>query len=193
MSFNHKKCNAHHAYFKPPFARSPLWLHHEGSKLEIVDSYPCLGHTISFNLKWNDHVNNVIKKASRSLGMLRRNISMCSKDRKNMAYNTLVRSHLEYASSVWDSYTDELVEAIEKVQRCAARFVKSDYRRTSTFHRAIHNQIAVPSNHLTKPNRQTQHLHAPDTQYLQLQIKPLPINTHFIHVLSEIGTIYYHL
>ena len=147
---------------------------------------------ISSNLKWNDHVNNVIKKVSWSLGMLRRNISMCSKDTKSMAYNTLVRPHLEYASSVWDPYTDELVEAIEKVQRRAARFVKSDYRPTSSvgalinelkwtstaarrqtnrlvaFHRAIHNQIVVPTNHLTKPNRQTQHLHAPDTQYLQL-------------------------
>ena len=112
-----------------------------------------------------------------------------------MAYNTLVQPHLEYASSVWDPYTDELVETIEKIQRRAARFVKSDYRRTSSigaminelkwtstaerrqtnqlvaFHKVIHNQIAVPTNHLKKPNRQIQHLHAPDTQYLQLQAK----------------------
>ena len=47
---------------------------------------------LSSNLKWNDHVNNMIKKASRSLGMLRRHISMCSKDTKfDLISSTLPR------------------------------------------------------------------------------------------------------
>ena len=94
-----------------------------------------------------DHVNNVIKKASRSLGMLRKNIFMCSKDMKSMAYNTLVRPQLEYAFSVWDPYTDELVETIEKVQLRAARFVKSDYRRTSSVGAMINDSSGHQQQH----------------------------------------------
>ena len=88
MSFNQKKCHIMH--ISNLRSREVLYDYTmRGSKLEVVYSYPYLVVTISSNLKWNDHVNNVIKKASRSLGMLRRNISMCSKDTKSMAYNTL--------------------------------------------------------------------------------------------------------
>ena len=131
LNFNHKKCQIMHI----SNLRSQEVLYDytmRGSKLEIVDSYPYLGVTISSNLKWNDQVNNVIKSITIDGHAIRRNILMCSKDTKSMTYNTLVRPHLEYASSVWDPYTDELVEANEKVQRRAARFLKSGYRRTSS-------------------------------------------------------------
>ena len=39
-----------------------------------------------------------------------------------------MRSKLEYASSVWDPYTKENIDRIEKVQRQAARFIQKDYR-----------------------------------------------------------------
>ena len=40
-------------------------------------------------------------------------------------YNTLVRPHqiLEYAASVWDPHVTKQKQAIEKVQRRAARWV----------------------------------------------------------------------
>jgi len=39
---------------------------------------------------------------------------------------------MEYCSSVWDPYEKEDVATQEKVQRRAARFVKSDYKRESS-------------------------------------------------------------
>ena len=45
------------------------------------------------------------------------------------AYQTLVRPQLEYASEVWCPNTATQVKRIEQVQRSAARFVMSDYRR----------------------------------------------------------------
>ena len=49
-----------------------------------------------------------------------------------MAYTSIVRPVLEYASSVWDPYLDKNILAIEMVQRRAARWVKSDYLWTSS-------------------------------------------------------------
>ncbi|KAI8490261.1 hypothetical protein Bbelb_319990 [Branchiostoma belcheri] len=44
----------------------------------------------------------------------------------------LVRPQLEYCASVWDPYTAGGVQAVERVQRRAARMVMNDYARTSS-------------------------------------------------------------
>ena len=42
-------------------------------------------------------------------------------------YNTLVRPHLEYAASVWDPHVTKHKQAVEKVQRRAARWVTNQH------------------------------------------------------------------
>jgi hypothetical protein len=41
------------------------------------------------NLSWNNHVNNITKKANSTLAFLRRNIRNCPQRAKTQAYNTL--------------------------------------------------------------------------------------------------------
>ena len=64
-----------------------------------------------------------------SLGFLRRNLSSCPEGVKEAAYKTIVRPHVEYASSVWDPHLKKHVKQIEGVQRRAARFLKNCYTR----------------------------------------------------------------
>lgn len=45
---------------------------------------------------------------------------------------TLVRPLVEYASSVWDPYTQANIQKLERDQRWAARFVMNDYHRHSS-------------------------------------------------------------
>ena len=49
-----------------------------------------------------------------------------------MAYTTIVRPHLEFASAAWDPYTKTNIMQIEAVQRRAARFVYNCYDRYNT-------------------------------------------------------------
>ena len=51
---------------------------------------------------------------------------------KAQAYDTFVRPTLEYASTVWDPHTARNINAIEMVQRRAARFTTGNYHRTSS-------------------------------------------------------------
>ena len=44
----------------------------------------------------------------------------------------MVRPTLEYASTVWDPFTQRNIKKVEAVQRRAARFAFSDYRHTSS-------------------------------------------------------------
>jgi ribonuclease P/MRP protein subunit RPP40 len=97
--------------------------------LERVSDYPYLGVTISDDLSWSKHINNVRASANKTLGVLCRNLWSCKKPIKDLAYKSLVRPKLEYASAVWDPYHSKDIDTLEMVQRRAARFVCRDYRR----------------------------------------------------------------
>ena len=77
-------------------------------------------------------MNNIVAKATRSLGFVKRNLCPCTETTKRSAYVTVVRPTLEYATAVWDPYRQEQIDSIEAVQRHAARFIKRDYNRTSS-------------------------------------------------------------
>ena len=46
----------------------------EGTVLENVDNIKYLGVTITNDLKWNTHINNICTKANRTLGFLRQTL-----------------------------------------------------------------------------------------------------------------------
>ena len=103
-----------------------------GCVLESVPSAKYLGVTISEDLKWTDHINDISKKANQTLGFLKRNIRVHNRDLKSTAFKTLVRPQLEYASTVWSPYTDQDINKLESVQQRAARWVTRDCRYTSS-------------------------------------------------------------
>ena len=47
------------------------------------------------------------------------------------AATTLVRPIVEYASAIWDPFTEDTIRKLEMVQRRAARMVYADYKATS--------------------------------------------------------------
>lgn len=83
-----------------------------------------LGVTYDTKLTFNEHVETVGCKARRMLGFIMR----VGKQFKNpltftSLYNSLVRSHLEYASVIWNPHTAQQKIKIERVQHKFLRFV----------------------------------------------------------------------
>ena len=79
------------------------------------------------------HIDRISKKANSILGFLRRNLRSCKEDTKANDYFTMVRSNLEYCSSVWNPHHNDQVHKVEMVQR---------YRNT--------NSVSSMLNHLQR-------------------------------------------
>jgi hypothetical protein len=100
--------------------------------LEHVSENPYLEQLISDNLKWSSYINKITNRATSILGFLGRNLKHCSKTLKETAYISLVRSVLDYSSTVWDPYLQQDIDRLELIQRRAARFAYNDYGRTTS-------------------------------------------------------------
>ena len=100
-----------------------------GHTLEVCDKVKYLGVTISKDLSWGNHIDAMCKKANSVQAVLRRNIRVSDRGIKAAAYKSLVRPHVEYCSTVWDPHAKNQIDKIEMVQRRAARWVFSKYRR----------------------------------------------------------------
>ena len=120
MHFNAKKCNV----MTLVRGVNPLSYFYQlnNTILDRVNACDYLGITISENLSWTDHITANAKKANAWLGFLR----------KRTAYVSLVRSFMEYSSTIWNPYLKKDKDALEKVQRRAARWIRSDYRQRSS-------------------------------------------------------------
>lgn len=91
-----------------------------------------LGVTITHNLEWSTHIDDVCSKAYGRLCFLRKKLEDATRDVRLTAYKTFVRPLLEYASVVWSPHQIYLKKQLERIQRYAARFICSRYRRTDS-------------------------------------------------------------
>ena len=91
---------------------------HEITKTE---SERDLGVIINKNLKWHEHIQNIVAKANRILGMLKRTFESRDCELWKKLYISLVRPHLEFAVQAWHPNLKCDIAEIEKVQERALR------------------------------------------------------------------------
>lgn len=99
-----------------------------GSQIMSVTTEKYLGVHVSAKLSRNNHIDVIISKANKILGMIKRTCTNeCDQKTLIILYKLLVLSQLEYASQVWSPFTKEKITALERVQRRATKFIlKSD-------------------------------------------------------------------
>lgn len=102
------------------------------SPLKQVTSHKYLGVTLTSNLSWNIHIDNICSSAFRKLCFLRHKLKNSPANVKLLSYFTFIRPKLEYACIVWDPYTNHNIRKLERIQRKAVRFIYSKYSRTDS-------------------------------------------------------------
>ena len=91
--------------------------------LERTDSVRDLGVDISSGFIWNDRVNRIVGKCNKMTGLITSINGYEAPVRVSKTlYSALIRSNLEYCSSVWSGTSKRNIRLIEGVQRRATKF-----------------------------------------------------------------------
>ena len=142
LRFNPRKCNVmraiHATRKKIEYPYTP-----DDTPLTDTSSTSYLGVELSSDLKWNKQVKKTVAKGNQTLGVLKRNLRHCPRSIKDMAYKAILWPKLEYASAVWDPFTEDNTRKLEAVQRRAARFVCNSYRQTASVSSML-NRLSWP-------------------------------------------------
>ena len=180
----------------------------EGTVIENGEIIKYLGITNTNDLRWNTYNSNICTKASRTLGVLRRNLYACPQEIKEAAFKGLVRLALEYSGSVCDSSGVGFQDELERVQNRAARFVTGNYnydigsmtgilehlkweflknqRRDSrhiTLYKVLKGKASIAADDLIPPVRRCKNQHSSAFQVPMAntdiyKCSPLPISDH---------------
>ena len=89
-----------------------------------------LGITISDDLKFHKHTQNICNKTKGEIGRIRRSFVTRTPCFLTNLYKTYVRPHLEFCSTVWNPVYQMDIDRIEKVQDKFTRLLK--YSRVMT-------------------------------------------------------------
>ncbi|XP_077984051.1 uncharacterized protein LOC144438765 [Glandiceps talaboti] len=119
MSFNVDKCKIMHIGSSNQSHKYTM----NDKPLNSVTEEKDLGVLIHNSLKTSHHCAAAAKKANRTLGIIKRNISHKSKFVIMKLFNSLVRPHIEYAVQFWNPHYKKDIDLLEKIQRRATKLI----------------------------------------------------------------------
>ena len=125
---------------KRSIAFSPLTV--DEVNIERVKSARFLGLTVQDNMKWNEHIHNIVKKASKRLYMLRllKRSNACI-DTLITVYTTIIRPVLEYACQVWHYNIQQYI--CEDIQNNSKTCIENHSSITKVWRSTDHDQHHV--------------------------------------------------
>jgi hypothetical protein len=164
----------------------------DGIEIQRIDSAKILGVTISSDLTWNNHVDNIVSKASKRLYMLYQ-LKRAGIEQTDLVkiYVSVVRPVLEYACPVWSTNIPlYLSDRIEMVQKRAMKAIYPGMTYVDILNLVGIAPLSVRRtnictkyfNDMKKNNHKLHHL-LPDQRYVQYDLR-----SHFQYPLVKCRT-----
>ena len=119
MEFNVQKCKIMHLGHDNPRKVYSM----DGKVLSTTEEEKDLGVLIDNKLDFGKHINSIVGRANRVLGMIRISFACLNIQMFLDMYTALVRPLLEYCVQVWSPYKIGQIKLLERVQRRATRLV----------------------------------------------------------------------
>ena len=86
-------------------------------EIEQVQEIKDIGVTVDSLLSFKQHIYRKIVTANKIIGIIRRSYKYLDTEMFIPLYKCLIRSHFDYAVTVWDPYILKLIDDIESIQR----------------------------------------------------------------------------
>ena len=91
--------------------------------LKEVQHHKILGVTIDNNLSWSEHVKSLSKNIARKNFQLSRIKNFLNPHTRKLFYTAHIQSAIDYASTLWDSASGNIMKSLISVQRRAIKSV----------------------------------------------------------------------
>ena len=121
----------------------PIFLH--GCRIPQVCSHRHLGVTVTDSLTWADHVNTIVSKAAKRIGLLQRYRKRLPSLAIRHMYCVSIRPGLEYASAVWSGLSKVAASRLESIQRRAARLISGITASSAVPHDIVLARAGLPT------------------------------------------------
>ena len=127
MFYNFKKCHCDHLHIGNNFPETEYIMETPNgpNKVEKVDCEKDLGVIFDRNMKFGEHISSKVSKANQILWLIFRTFTYMGREMFLNLYTSLVRPHVEYATSIWSPVYKKDIIQIENVQRRATRLVSN--------------------------------------------------------------------
>ena len=125
MFYHYKKC--HHLHIGNNMEDTAYTMETPNGKVPIekVQSEKDLGVTFDSKLNFTEHISSKVKKANQIVGLIFKTFTFMDREMFLNLFKSLVRPHLEYATTIWAPIYKKDAIQIENVQRRATRFVSN--------------------------------------------------------------------
>ena len=101
----------------------PLNLKFETTPIEQVSKHRLLGVTVDEQLKWQAHINNMCKTASRNIFLLSKLSQIVSQKSKLAFFFAHIMSHMNYVSNAWDGCAGVHMKQLYSLHKRAVIFL----------------------------------------------------------------------
>ena len=106
---------------------NPINLRLFGTGISRVETYKYLGVTLDSNLTWTAHTDELSKKMSSRIGLLKRVMPYLTRQIATLFFNTTISPLFDYCAVTWNSCNITASKKLQRLQNRAARVVlKSD-------------------------------------------------------------------
>lgn len=147
----------------------------DGNKIMCDDEVKLLGVTIDSQMKFNTHISNIVKKASRQLNVLKRIGKNLTKLGKLTIYFSFIMCNFNYCPVVWHFCGENNTKKIEKIQKRSLRFIFDDYVGT-------YGELLVKSG---LPSLKIRRMRSMATEVFKIVTKNSPIYLHDLFVFKN--------
>lgn len=116
-----------------------------------VNSHCYLGLNISYDLRWNCHLNLLCEKANSRLNMMRPLKFKLDRHSLETMYMSFVRPIMDYGITIWGGTYDSNIAKLEQIQIAALRIITGATERSNIVQ--LYHEVPIPSISLRRDNQ----------------------------------------